>query len=74
MQEHVSKLTDTALLPKFLLEGKDFVIEYEGLHLLYFNCGKFGHVEKDYGHRQAYCDPVVDEAIAELKKERFFRT
>ncbi|RYR11260.1 hypothetical protein Ahy_B05g079723 [Arachis hypogaea] len=31
------------LVPSFLALGKDFRLEYEGLHLICFNCGRYGH-------------------------------
>lgn len=31
------------LLPNFRALGRKYRIEYEGLHLLCFNCGKYGH-------------------------------
>lgn len=31
------------ILPHFILEGESYRIEYEGLHILCFECGKFGH-------------------------------
>lgn len=32
------------LLPLFILKGREYRVEYEGLHTLCFNCGWFGHV------------------------------
>ncbi|XP_029153388.1 uncharacterized protein [Arachis hypogaea] len=31
---------------KYLVNGQNYFIEYEGLHMVCFNCGKFGHVNK----------------------------
>ncbi|XP_072084617.1 uncharacterized protein [Arachis hypogaea] len=31
------------LVPATKVLGKEFKVEYEGLHLIYFGCGKFGH-------------------------------
>ncbi|XP_028794907.1 uncharacterized protein LOC114750477 [Neltuma alba] len=35
------------LLPQFLIEGREFNVEYEGLHSLCYHCGMYGHGEKD---------------------------
>ncbi|RYR43846.1 hypothetical protein Ahy_A08g040241 [Arachis hypogaea] len=35
------------LVPSFSAPGKDFDLEYEGLHLICFNCGRYGHRKKD---------------------------
>lgn len=34
---------NTPLLPSYVVDGNALKIEYEGLHLICFNCGKFGH-------------------------------
>ncbi|RYQ95935.1 hypothetical protein Ahy_B08g091322 [Arachis hypogaea] len=31
------------LVPSFSALGKEFRLEYEGLHLICFNCGRYGH-------------------------------
>lgn len=31
------------LLAKFSIKGRHYKVEYEGLHLLCFSCGRFGH-------------------------------
>ena len=31
------------LIPSFTTLGRDFLVEYEGLRLICFNCGKYGH-------------------------------
>lgn len=31
------------LLPRYKLKGRRYKIEYEGLHMLCFGCGQFGH-------------------------------
>ena len=31
------------LIPTFTALGKDFLVAYERLHLVCFNCGKYGH-------------------------------
>ncbi|KAL4373502.1 hypothetical protein AHAS_Ahas05G0088200 [Arachis hypogaea] len=36
--------------------GREFKIEYEGLHMIYFGCGK-------YGHRQELCPDKRDENV-----------
>lgn len=33
------------LLPSYSVDGNQFKIEYEGLHMICFKCGKFGHTE-----------------------------
>lgn len=35
------------LLPLFILKGTEYRVEYEGLHTLCFNCGRFGHVNSE---------------------------
>ncbi|XP_028799741.1 uncharacterized protein LOC114755036 [Neltuma alba] len=35
------------LLPYLIMEGREFKVEYEGLHLLCFHCGRYGHMERD---------------------------
>ncbi|XP_028759506.1 uncharacterized protein LOC114718372 [Neltuma alba] len=37
----------TPLLPHFIMEGNEFKVEYEGLYLLCFHCGRYGHMERD---------------------------
>lgn len=49
------------LLEMFMIKGQKYNVEYGGLHLLYTNCGKFGH----YSER---C-PNKAKAIAEKQKE-----
>lgn len=31
------------LLPEYIVDGNHLNIEYEGLYLICFNCGKYGH-------------------------------
>ncbi|RYQ85663.1 hypothetical protein Ahy_B10g105239 isoform B [Arachis hypogaea] len=31
------------LVPSFTTLGKDFKLEYEGLHQICFSCGRYGH-------------------------------
>ena len=31
------------LVPAILVLGREFKVEYEGLHLICFNCGQYGH-------------------------------
>lgn len=52
---------DKPLVPFFVRDGKQFNIEYEGIHMVCFNCGKFGH-----GKDQC---PVSREANQNLAKE-----
>lgn len=40
------------LVPSFTVLGEEFKLEYEGLHLICFGCGK-------YGHRQEQCPNVI---------------
>ncbi|KAL4359393.1 hypothetical protein AHAS_Ahas08G0072900 [Arachis hypogaea] len=35
------------LVPSFSSLGKDFRLEYEGLHIIYFNCGRYRHRKDD---------------------------
>ncbi|XP_057745645.1 uncharacterized protein LOC130963559 [Arachis stenosperma] len=35
------------LVPSFSALGKDFRLEYKGLHLICFNCGRYGHRKDD---------------------------
>ncbi|RYR59825.1 hypothetical protein Ahy_A05g025803 [Arachis hypogaea] len=34
-----------SLHSKYLINGKNYHIEYEGLHMIYFTCERFGHTE-----------------------------
>lgn len=34
---------DHELVPSFTTLGREFFVEYEGLHLICFGCGKYGH-------------------------------
>lgn len=34
------------LMAMFSIKGKNFKVEYEGLHMLCFQCGKYGHTTK----------------------------
>ncbi|KAJ1391162.1 Zinc finger, CCHC-type [Sesbania bispinosa] len=49
------------LVSKFLLEGRVYPIEYEGLHLVCFKCGR-------YGHKKEAC-PLLFKASEEKDKE-----
>lgn len=42
------------LVPSFTVFGREFKLEYEGLHLICFGCGK-------YGHRKEACTDVVHQ-------------
>ena len=34
---------ESPLIPSYNVDGNSLRIEYEGLHLICFHCGKFGH-------------------------------
>lgn len=36
--------TSLPLLPVFIMEGREFKVEYEGLHTVCFHCGRYGHL------------------------------
>lgn len=50
------------LVSKFLLNDKEWPIEYEGIHLVCFNCGK-------YGHRHELCRKDVLEPRHETEQQ-----
>ncbi|XP_028804721.1 uncharacterized protein LOC114759673 [Neltuma alba] len=35
-----------SLLPKIIYEGKEYAVEYGGLHLLFFYYGRYGYLER----------------------------
>ncbi|XP_028777961.1 uncharacterized protein LOC114734506 [Neltuma alba] len=51
------------LLPAILINGKEKKIVYEGLHLICFGCGK-------YGHDQDHCPSRPDESCGQGKDSR----
>lgn len=68
------------LLEMFAIKGRHYKIEYEGLHLLCLNCGRFGHYKVDcadqtgikdisatVGVRKLLCDG--SEPMASVAKE-----
>lgn len=53
------------LVPTFSALGKDFNLEYEGLHLICFGCGKYGHVINHCPDRVVQSTQVVGEVDAQ---------
>ncbi|KAK2399216.1 zinc ion binding / nucleic acid binding protein [Trifolium repens] len=49
-----------ALLAMFMIKGRKYNVEYEGLHLLCKNCGKFGH----------YSEGCPEKAKAETNRQQ----
>lgn len=49
------------LLAKFWLRRRVRRIEYEGIHLVCFNCGVYGHSHDNCSHRKGADEGVVDE-------------
>ncbi|KAJ1438407.1 hypothetical protein SESBI_03016 [Sesbania bispinosa] len=49
------------LISKFSLEGRVYPVEYEGLHLVSFQCGR-------YGHRREGCPLLLSEVSSKQKE------
>lgn len=54
---YVLKWTFERLYASFELNGRSYKVEYEGLNLICFRCGQ-------YGHRKEEC-PMIDEQVGE---------
>ncbi|KAI9111112.1 hypothetical protein K1719_017987 [Acacia pycnantha] len=58
------------LLPAFTVFGEDKQLVYEGLHLVCFSCGKYGHARENCGwNNKVAGEPLVDN-IGELSGEK----
>lgn len=55
------------LLSKFWLKGKIWKIQYEGLRLICYHCGKINHKEEDCPDKQENRDRLAKEAEAKQK-------
>ncbi|KAJ1380290.1 Zinc finger, CCHC-type [Sesbania bispinosa] len=58
------------LISSFELLGRSYTVEYEGLHLICFNCGMFGH-RKDECPSISVKDPIVSsESNGEVRQQQ----
>lgn len=54
------------LLSKFWLKGRIWKIQYEGLKMICFHCGKFGHSEENCSTNSMEINEVVATAVPEI--------
>lgn len=51
------------LVPSFTVLGKEFKVEYEGLHLICFCCGKYGHRIEQCPDSKSATKTAVDNLV-----------
>lgn len=59
----------TPLLPSYSVDGNPLKIEYEGLHLICFHCGRFGHNQEGCPLRKKHEELAGKEKLEKEKQE-----
>lgn len=55
------------LISKYKLDGKKYYIEYESIHMICFECGKYGHSSKNCPMNTIIADPSTEENVQETE-------
>lgn len=49
------------LVPSFMVIGREFKLQYEGLHMIFFECGR-------YDHRSNKCPEASSNSVSQEQK------